>query len=232
MNPAQLLRPVAVLVIMIGAALAAVAIRPARPEMAAQASFHLGSIVPERFGDWHIDPDEEPILPSSQLQAAIDRAYEQTLDRTYVDSRGRSIMLSIAFSGDYNKGMQWHRPENCYPSQGFALLGPTVPVDLQTKLGPLIAAQLVAKRGERVEPITYWFVLGNRQARFGLDLRWHQVLYGLTGRIPDGLLVRVSSIDKDAAAAFAAQRDFAADLVAAIPDAQRRRFVGDAEGAS
>ena len=178
------------------------------------------------FGDWRIDPDDEPIRPSAQLQKAIDRAYEQTLDRTYVDAHGRSVMLSIAFSGDYNKGMQWHRPENCYPSQGFAIVAPTTPVDLPTDHGPLSAARLVAQRGDRVEPITYWFVLGDRQARFGLDLRWHQVLYGLTGRIPEGLLVRVSSIDRDTTAAFAAQRDFAADLVAAIPGTERHRFLG------
>ncbi len=220
------------LVIMALACLGGAGLHRARMVPPEQTKFTLEGLVPARFGGWELEPDDLPIRPSRDLQAAIDRAYEQTLDRAYVDAHGSRIMLSIAYSGNYNKGMQWHRPENCYPSQGFTIETPTTPISLATAGGRVEAAQLVARRGARVEPITYWFVLGDRQARFGFDLRWHQVLYGLTGRVPDGLLIRISSIDDDVADAFSLEEAFARELVGAIPASDRRRFLGAASGHS
>lgn len=224
-------RPLLALAIMIGSTAAAVAIRPEQKPPDGAPPLRLESIVPLAFGDWRIEPDDIPILPSPELQAAIDKAYEQTVDRTYVDSHGRRVMLSIAFSGNYDKGMQFHRPENCYPSQGFTIETSTSSVEVPTPFGFIDAAQLVARRGQRVEPITYWFVLGDRQARFGLDLRWHQVLYGLSGTIPDGLLIRVSSIGSDIPGEFSAQEAFARELVANIRAPDRHRFLGALAGA-
>lgn len=225
MPPARILRPLAVLAIMGAGVLIAQVMRPA-PAAPSGATFQLDAMVPERFGDWHRIADGIPLLPAPELQASIDRTYDQIVERTYADGQGRTIMLSIAYSGNYDKSMQWHRPEHCYPSQGFTIEQPTHAVDLPTEFGRILAAQLVAQRGKRIEPITYWFVLGERQARFGLDLRWHQVLYGLSGRVPDGLLVRVSSVDPDLKAAFESQRAFAADLVAGLRAKDRPHFLG------
>ena len=46
------------------------------------------------------------------------------------------------------------------------------------------------------------------------------------GQIPDGLLFRVSSIDKDANRAFAMQQKFTADMMAAVPVETRRQLSG------
>jgi hypothetical protein len=43
----------------------------------------------------------------------------------------------------------------------------------------------------------------------------------LTGRIPDGLLFRVSSIDPDPARAWRKQDEFVGQLLAALPPAER-----------
>jgi hypothetical protein len=48
----------------------------------------------------------------------------------------------------------------------------------------------------------------------------------MAGRAPDGMLVRVSSIDDNAADAFRQQERFIKDLVSALPQAQRARVVG------
>jgi EpsI family protein len=223
-------RSLLALAIMIGSTAAAVAIRPENKLADGAPPFRLESIVPVAFGDWRIDTNDVPILPSPELQAAINRAYEQTIDRTYVDSHGHHVMLSIAFSGNYDKGMQWHQPENCYPSQGFTIETPTSSIEVPTSFGPINAAQLVARRGQRVEPITYWFILGDRQARFGLDLRWHQVLYGLSGAAPSGLLIRVSSVGSDIAGSFSVQEAFANELVASVKAPDRHRFLGAMAG--
>ena len=53
-----------------------------------------------------------------------------------------------------------------------------------------------------------------------------QLREGFAGRIPDGMLVRVSSISKDPAAAYAAQQAFVAELLAAMPAADRVRLAG------
>jgi hypothetical protein len=50
--------------------------------------------------------------------------------------------------------------------------------------------------------------------------------YAITGRIPDGFLVRVSSIDRETQQAYAMQMRFANEMIAAIAPEHRQRFVG------
>jgi hypothetical protein len=58
------------------------------------------------------------------------------------------------------------------------------------------------------------------------DKRIVQLRLVRTGHIPDGLLFRVSSIDRDPAHAFEVQQQFAADMMAAVPADLRRRLSG------
>jgi hypothetical protein len=53
-----------------------------------------------------------------------------------------------------------------------------------------------------------------------------QLAHGLRGRVPDGLLVRISSIDPDPAHAYSAQRAFAAALLAAATPEHATRLAG------
>jgi Protein of unknown function (DUF3485) len=48
----------------------------------------------------------------------------------------------------------------------------------------------------------------------------------MQGKTPDGLLMRVSSIDDDAARAFVQQEQFIKELVAAVPAGHRARVTG------
>ena len=50
--------------------------------------------------------------------------------------------------------------------------------------------------------------------------------YGLTGQIPEGMLVRVSSISGDVATAYTRQSEFIKEMLGAIDEKQRKRFVG------
>ncbi len=88
--------------------------------------------------------------------------------------------------------------------------------------------RLVAGTGSRNEPITYWLVIGRSVASFGYGHRIALLKYGLTGHVPDGMLIRVSSIDADEAGAFAAQDAFLRDLLAAMAPDFRRRILGQA----
>jgi len=58
------------------------------------------------------------------------------------------------------------------------------------------------------------------------DKRLAEIRLGLTGKIPDGLLFRISSIDNDAPRAFKMQQQFVADLMAAVPGQARKQLSG------
>ena len=186
----------------------------------------LDTMVPPRFGKWSADPRVTPIVPGVELQKIIEKTYDQTLARTYVNGDGYQVMLSIAYGGRRNQGMDIHRPEICYPSQGLALRSDTVEAELVLGSRTLPLRRLVAGNGERNEPISYWLVVGNSLASFGYGHRLALMKYGLTGRVPDGMLVRVSSVDKNEARSFAMQDAFLRDLFAAVSAADRERLLG------
>jgi hypothetical protein len=60
----------------------------------------------------------------------------------------------------------------------------------------------------------------------GFRQKFAQLGYGLRGAIPDGMIVRVSSIDRQADSAWALQKKFLDDLIAVVPEDGRNRVVG------
>ncbi len=186
----------------------------------------LETLFPAAFGDWRVDPETIPLEPPADLRKTIAASYDQTLSRTYVDSHGYRVMLSVAYGGRRNQGMDIHRPEICYPAQGFAVRRETRAATLALDDASLPLKRLVAGSGSRNEPISYWLVIGREVASFGLGHRLALLKYGLTGRVPDGLLVRVSSIDDDETAAFAQQDAFLRAMLGALAPDFRRRVLG------
>src|SRR5262249_52965046 len=130
------------------------------------------------------------------VREALEKIYSQTLTRTYLDSRGRRVMLSVAYGGNQSRATQVHKPEVCYPMQGFTIasMAPAV-VDAAALRIPVM--RLVAVRGMRVEPITYWIAVGDVVVRGALEQNLARLKYGLTGTVPDGILVRVSTISRE-----------------------------------
>jgi EpsI family protein len=195
------------------------------PKSAAPAEIGIDRIVPPEFGSWRIDPRATAIV-SPDVQAGLAKVYAETLTRTYVNGRGERIMLSIAYTGDIDRRMDVHRPEFCYPAQGFELVRGTEDGAVEIGAGALPVRRLVAQQGRRVEPITYWITVGEQSASSGWRRKFTRLGYALTGALPDGMLIRVSSISNDHGAAFAIHEDFVQDLVGALPDRTRARFVG------
>lgn len=212
--------------VMLAASLAAFALKP-RARLADQRPpVALEKLVPERFGDWRLDPAVAPVTVGADVRARLDALYNQLLNRGYVDSQGRRIMLSVAYGGDQGgDGTQVHRPEFCYAAQGFQLMR-NAAGELGTRYGVLPVRRLLAVQGRRNEPITYWITVGDNATVPGLGRKLSQIAYGLTGRVPDGMLVRVSSIDADSRKAYALQESFINDLLAALPEADRARIAG------
>lgn len=212
--------------LMFAAAGMALALKPTAKLAESGEQFNLETLIPTRFGDWKIDETIATLLVTPELQKVIDETYSQTLSRTYVNSAGKRIMLSVAYGGSHGEGMQTHRPEICYPAQGFQVVKNTQPAVLSTQYGELPIKRLVAAQGPRNEPITYWVVVGDQQTQFGLRMKLAQMRYTLTGVIPDGMLVRVSSIDRDETGAYDNQTDFVRAMLASMREAERERITG------
>ena len=186
----------------------------------------LETLFPKQFGPWRLDASLPVILPAPDVQARLDAIYNQVLARTYVNGAGQRIMLSVAYGGDQSDGTSAHRPEVCYPAQGFEITANKKDV-LTTAGGTLTVRKLMSKLGGRNEPITYWVVVGSEVATTGIEQKLVQMRYGLRGVIADGMLVRVSSIDADMARAHALQSGFIAEMAAAIPRDARPRVFGE-----
>ena len=121
----------------------------------------LETLFPKRFGDWQIDTAMPVVLPAPDVQAQLNAIYNQVLSRTYVNSAGQRIMLAVAYGGDQSDGSSAHRPEVCYPAQGFAITGNERAVQ-PLGAGSLPVRRLISRLGDRSEPITYWVVVGGQ----------------------------------------------------------------------
>jgi EpsI family protein len=187
--------------------------------------FSLEQMIPQRFGAWTIDPSVVPLQPDPEQQGVLAKIYDQTLSRTYVDAYGQRVMLSIAYGGDQSRALQLHLPEVCYVAQGFELLEDSEGL-LPTRHGRLPVKRLVARLGERNEPITYWITIGDKATKAGIQQKLRRLAYGLAGEIPDGMLVRVSTIGADRHAAWRVQDRFVVDLLAALAPQERAHLIG------
>lgn len=201
-------------------------LRPSERTSQLHGAIELETQVPKAFGDWRVDPSIRPILPDPGVQATLDALYSQVLGRTYVNGAGARIMLSIAYGDDQSsEATAVHRPEFCYRGQGFHVLtGAVETVSLPTH--GLKVQRLHARLGPREEPITYWITLDRSATLPGFGRKWSQLQYGLRGQIADGMVMRVSSIGTDSAAAHALHDRFVADLHVAMPEAFKSRYFG------
>lgn len=212
---------------MFAAAGMALALKPTEKVADAGPKIDLETLIPQAFGDWKIDETIAPLIADPELQARLATIYNQTLTRTYVNSRNERIMLSIAYGGDQSDNMAVHKPEVCYPAQGFQILKSPTVGSFSTGEGSIPVKRLVATHGQRIEPITYWTTVGDKVAVSGLKWKLQQLKYGLTGKIPDGLLFRISSIQADDAKAYQTQDAFTRDLLKAMSPDSRQRIIGN-----
>lgn len=222
--PTDLKAAFVVAALMIATSLAAPLLEPVRAE---GPQLQLESMVPRAFGDWSIDPSIVPVPPTAEVQAKLDRIYSQTVSRTYVNAAGEHMMVTVAYGGDQSDALKAHRQEVCYTAQGFTIHDLRTG-DLAVQGGNIPVTRMLAVREERSEPVTYWFTMGDRVVRGRVQRLAVQLREGFAGRIPDGMLVRISSISSDPDAAYAAQQAFIAALLASMPPAERARLAGAA----
>jgi EpsI family protein len=212
--------------LMVSSAALAVALKPDHRLVDELPPLSLEEAIPKEFGNWRVDPSIVPIDPSPDLKANLDEIYSQLLARTYINSQGERVMLSIAYGADQSgDGSQVHRPEFCYTAQGFQVMANNVG-SLITQYGTLPVRRLLAVQGRRNEPITYWVTVGDKATLPGVERKLSQLAYGLTGKIPDGMLVRVSTLSKQSDAAYQLQEQFIRDMLQSMDTKDRLRVAG------
>lgn len=221
-----LTRAAGLLAAMLAAAALAQQLKPTQHVAERLPAIALAQQVPAAFGGWTQDTATTPVLPDPTLQARLDAVYDQTLARTYVNARGERVMLTIAYGRDQSsEATAVHRPEFCYGAQGFSVrAGGVERLPLPGGAG-LSVQRLVGTLGQRVEPISYWVTLADQATLPGFGRKWAQLRLGLTGRVADGMLVRVSTLGLGHAP-YAAQDRFLHDLARALPQPLRARYFG------
>jgi len=210
---------------MLAAAGLALALTP-RQKVADQGlKINLEAMIPKQFGEWKLDETVAPIMFSPDVQAGLDKIYNQMLNRTYINTQGEQIMLSIAYGGNQSYSMQVHRPEMCYPAQGFQV-GAMSKGFIDVSGVKLPVMKLVATQGPRIEPITYWVMMGDSAVRGNMEQHLARLKYGLTGKIPFGILIRVSTISGDELQSYRTEEQFVRDMLGAMPKKYRAVLTG------
>ncbi|MEK8085850.1 exosortase-associated protein EpsI, B-type [Aquabacterium sp. A3] len=222
------LKTLAVLLVLAASYVAADQLKPAhRME---ESIVEIGNNIPEQFGDWRADHSNEVIEPSPDVQETVDKIYDQIVNRTYVNSKGDRVMLSIAYGGDQTDALKAHRQEVCYTAQGFKVS--KVHNDrLHVGAAALPVTRMFAEQGSRKEPVTYWFTMADRAVLGRFERLFVQIGYGLKGVIPDGALVRVSSFGSDPKAAYVLHDAFVRELVGHINSPRVIAVLGTNPGA-
>lgn len=228
-SSSTLLRSVIISVILGASAVAAMIATPSVHEI--QNAADLEKTVPRQIGPWRELPNPRVQVSLSTGETTYDQPYDQSVMRTYVDDAGHMIQVALAWGKRQRQEVKIHRPELCYPAQGFAVESLTdVTFPLNTPDGqPVTGKRLMAKdRNGNLEAVSYWIRLGSTYSGNAWETRLHILKEGLSGRITDGVLVRVSQRvvpDTKLEDLFQRQEQFAAAMVSASPAETRPLLV-------
>jgi EpsI family protein len=196
------------------------------------ASLDLEKAIPRQFGDWSFAPNILPITPADpegvvDPEAKFNKIYSQEVGRAYVDRAGQIVMLMVAYGPVQNFRLKAHRPEICYTSSGFRISGKHGDeLTYSRDRRPLKLTRLIAEREARFEPISYWMRVGNDIATGVIDRQIIRLKYGLRGIIPDGALIRISTVGLSEETSYKLQDQFISELLHAIAPQDRKFFTG------
>ncbi len=182
----------------------------------------LADVAPTRAGPYEVAEASQLILPEQQTFSDV---YDQVLARTYAAQGLPMIMLLIAYGAAQSGLMTVHRPEVCYASAGFSIRNDR-PTDIPLGLAAPVAAKgFLAVRQDRVEQVLYWTRISDAFPRNINAQRLVMLERGLSGVIPDGVLVRCSTLGSAAGGPQAMQL-FARALVASASPVGRALLIG------
>ncbi len=211
------------------AAAGAAALTPRHHVVLLPSGRSLDQLVPLQFAGWQNVPSDQFVLPKTPGSLA-DRLYNQTLTRLYQSETRPPVMMVMAYGQTQNDALQLHRPEACYAAVGFQISRSETAKVALGGTATLPVRELIASTDNRVEPIVYWTRIGDTLPTSGGEQRVAKLYQQFDGIIPDGILVRLSTVGEGNAATFASLRGFAAELIAAVAPVDRPVLVGNTLG--
>lgn len=220
-----IIQVIIVFVAMVSASISATLLRPTHKIAKDGNPVVLESLIPKKFAGWQEIEVGGANIVNPQQKEEIERIYSQTLSRTYVNDKGEYVMLSIAYGEDQSDSNQLHLPDVCYPAQGFQVKSSSKET-ISTSYGSIPVKRLLTVLGTRSEPLTYWTTVGDKVAIGGKAVKLEQLKYGFNGKIPDGMIFRVSTVTPDEQYGFDVQQRFIQDIVASLNPQDRQRVAG------
>lgn len=184
----------------------------------------LDSLIPRALPGFAALSDGGVIAPAPKGSLA-DRLYSQTTQRVYQTPEGDVVMLLIAYGATQSDQLQLHRPETCYPAVGFQVSDGADRL-LAVGGGKVPVRRLSAQLDQRVEQILYWTRIGEDLPLSGGEQRQVRFRNALSGILPDGVLVRMSTLTGDIARGDAVNELFARTLLARLAPEGRRVLLG------
>lgn len=180
---------------------------------------NLATLAPREVGEWRmVDAAPDVVLGRDGAQTA-ERLYDRVLTRTFERARDGAVLWLVVASGqDQRADFALHLPELCYRAYGFEVeprgFTPLTHAGVQGDV-----RQVLARSRERIEPISYWVVMGDDVVTSQFAQKLRQLWYGLTGQVRRGTLVRVSIPMRGGAVetAYREQQAFIHQLLAAWP---------------
>ena len=182
----------------------------------------LDQLLPEQLGNWKfVSTSGLVVPPEDQLARAI---YSQLLTRVYEHRNGTRIMLLVAQSSAQTGILQIHRPEFCYTAGGYRL-SDTEPHVVNLPSGPLPVQSISATREAITEQLVYWTRIGAHLPKSWPQQRMAVAIDNLRGLIPDAVMVRISTLSSDKAAALATIDEFVNALMGSVAPQMRRVLI-------
>lgn len=215
--------------LLLGVAAASELLKPTRmfPRLTQE---ELATAVPLTVGPYRFATTSGLVLPPRDELSQ--KLYDQVLTRVYVAPDRLPILALFAYGSVQNLSLELHRPDECYPQQGFTITDPE-PLALSLHGRTVPASILTAQRKDGyVEQVLFWSRIGTHFPESRLAQSLLVARENFAGRMPDGLLVRLSVPTADRPAGLAAARLFLDDLAQGLTPQGRRIVMGSTQQGS
>lgn len=184
----------------------------------------LEKLAPDHIGDWRYETTSGIVLPPPDELARL--LYDQQVTRAYTSDKAPPVMLVMAYGSSQGGMLQVHRPEICYPASGFRL-SQTVTDTLPIGEGRGVAVRAFTATGDtRIEQVMYWTRIADALPTSWTSQRIAIMESNLKGSVPDGLLVRLSTVSDNVSTGRAILAEFARAMLATVGPAGRRQLLG------
>lgn len=190
----------------------------------------LAAEVPHTIGQWKLSPANIAAVLDPTQQAVLEYLYTETYSANYLNADKQLVMLSLAYGKNQSDGNDVHKPDLCYPAQGFTILEEkNFPLVLDSQR-TIRVRYLKTQNGPRIEPLIYWTTAGDYVYQGKLEKKMIGLKYSRDNLIPDGLIARVSTFETDTPKAITLLTAYIKDWYGSTPKTERARYFGALNG--